>query len=353
MNQPEPNSVAPNMEQRVTELMIQLGVLLVLVLFCFTIIKPFVLIVAWGMIVAIALHPAFLKLNTLLGERRKTAATLITVLLIGVLVVPAMMLTESLLDGAQSLAAVGTSGELQVPPPSQSVAQWPLIGPQVFAYWERAATNLPELLEDFTPQIASAGTWILQKITGTGLGLLQFIISFIIAGILLSSSTKGSRAAHTLASRLAGDRGPEFASLTSSTINNVALGIVGVSIIQTALLSVGFIVIDLPGAGLAAFFVLILCIVQVGPGLVAIPVVIYAFSAMDTLPASLFTIWTIAMTLIDSVLKPIVFGRGATVPTLVVFLGAIGGMLAYGLIGLFVGAVVLSLGYKLYEAWLE
>jgi predicted PurR-regulated permease PerM len=352
MNQPDPIIAAPNLERRVTDLAIQLGVLFVVVLWCFRIIEPCLMFVIWGIIVANSQYTGFTKLSALLGERKKSAATLLTLLLIAVLIIPALMLTESLLAGAHALAAVGASGEVQIPPPPAAVADWPLIGANVYAYWERAATDLPAVLEDFAPQIAALGGWILQTATGTGLGLLQFIISFIIAGIFLASSTQGSQAAQTLATRLAADRGPEFTELASRTISNVALGIVGVSIVQTALISVGFLAIDMPGAGLAAFVVLILCVIQVGPGLVSLVAIVYAFSALDPLPATIFTIWTLAMTLIDSVLKPIVFGRGATVPTLVVFLGAIGGMLAYGLIGLFVGAVVLSLGFKLYESWL-
>jgi predicted PurR-regulated permease PerM len=183
--------------------------------------------------------------------------------------------------------------------------------------------------------------------------MLQFIISFIIAGVLLATADKGVKAAHALATRLAGDRGQEFAALATGTVRNVAVGILGVSIVQTALLSVGFLAIDLPGAGLAALLVLVLCIVQIGPTLVVVPAIIYVFYTADTTPAVLFFIWTFAVSISDNVLKPLVFGRGAMVPTLVIFLGAIGGMLAYGIIGLFIGAVVLSLGYKLYEAWLE
>ena len=156
----------------------------------------------------------------------------------------------------------------------------------------------------------------------------------------------------TLINRLVPRRGKEFVDLSTSTVRNVALGIVGVSILQTTLLSIGFIAIDLPAAGLAALAVLILCIIQVGPGLVSIGAIIYAWSTLGTVGATIFTIWTLVMTMGDGAVKPLVFGRGAAVPTLVIFLGAIGGMVAYGIIGLFVGAVVLSLGYKLYIAWL-
>jgi predicted PurR-regulated permease PerM len=340
-------------QRRTIDLCIRLGAVLVMLLWCFTIIQPFVLIVVWGIIVATALGPLFSKLSAMLGGRKKLTAAIISLLLIAVMVVPTIMLTESLIAGAGALAAAGDAGEIIIPAPPESVATWPLIGDEVFAFWQEGAENLPQLLDKYTPQIKSLGTWLLQTVTGTGLGILQFIISFVIAGALLATAEKGVNATQALATRLAGNRGAEFAALATGTVRNVAVGILGVSILQTALLSLGFLAIDLPGAGLAALLVLVFCIVQIGPTLVVLPAIIYVFSTADTTPAILFFIWTFAVSLSDNILKPLVFGRGAKVPTLVIFLGAIGGMLAYGIIGLFIGAVVLSLGYKLYEAWLE
>jgi predicted PurR-regulated permease PerM len=352
MNQSESNTNFDELQKRVINLAIRLGTLFVLLLWCFTIIKPFVMIVVWGIIVAIAIHPVFAKLAGMLGGRQKISATLLSLLLVGVLVIPTFLLTESLVDGAQALADAGEAGGFVIPPPSESVADWPLIGERAYGLWQQAAFDLPAVLNELAPQLKAFGTWALTLATGTGLGVLQFIISFIIAGILLTTTDKGAQASRALAIRLAGDRGTEFAGMTVGTIRNVAIGILGVAIVQTALLSLGFLVVDIPGAGLLALIVLILCIIQLGPGLVSIPAIIYMFSVADTTTASIFAVWTIIMTLIDSVLKPMVFSRGAQVPTLVIFLGAIGGMLAHGIIGLFVGAVVLSLGYKLYESWL-
>ena len=251
------------------------------------------------------------------------------------------------------MSELGETGAFELPPPPQSINEWPLVGPHVYEFWLNLANNPASVVGKFTPQLKAFGGWLLQTVTGTGLGMLQFIIAFVIAGILLANSDKGVHAALAFASRLAPHRGPEFASLSSLTIRNVALGIVGVSILQSVLLSVGFMAIGLPAAGLLAMLVLILCIIQVGPGLVAIPAIIYVFYTADAFPAVIFAVWTVLMTFIDSILKPVIFSRGAMVPTLVIFIGAIGGMIAYGIIGLFVGAVVLSLGYELYSAWLK
>jgi predicted PurR-regulated permease PerM len=352
MNEPDQVKSFELIQSKVIELALRMGVLFVLILWCFTLIEPFILIIAWGIIMAIALFPVFHLLTRVLGGHQKLASTLLTLTLISVLLVPTVMLTESLISGAQTLAAAGDAGQLAVPAPAESVKDWPLIGDKAYGFWQKAARDLPQLLEDFTPQIKALGSWALSIATGTGLSVLQFVISFVIAGVMLTAADTGKRATQAFAMRLAGSHGEGFADLSVTTIRNVALGIVGVSIVQTTLLSVGFLAIGLPAAGLLALVALVLCIVQVGPALVAIPAIIYVFSTADPIPATIFGIWTFVMMIIDSILKPLVFGRGASVPTLVIFLGAIGGMLAYGIIGLFVGAVVLSLGYKIYESWL-
>ena len=339
-------------QKHVIELTIRLGVLFALIFWCFTIIKPFVLVMIWGIIVAIALYPALIRLAGVLGGREKPASIVLVLLLITILVVPTILLTDSLVNGAQVLANAGDNGDFHIPPPPKSISTWPLIGASIYSSWQKATTNLPALLTDFMPQIKALGSWALGTVASMGLTILQFVASFFIAGVFWANANTGKQATVALATRLAGGRGTEFASLASGTIRNVAMGIVGISILQTAMLSAGYLAIGLPGAGLLALLTLILCIVQIGPTLIAVPAIIYVFSTADTTPATLFAIWTFGMMISDNFLKPIVFGRGAAVPTLVIFIGTLGGMLAYGIIGLFVGAVVLSVGYKLYEAWL-
>jgi len=345
----QPQNEFERLQARTVELAIRLGALFVLLYGCFILIEPFILMVLWGVIVAIALLPVFRRLSGLLGHRPRLAAAALVTTLIAILVVPAIMLTDSLIVSAQGLA---DSGDVALMAPPEQVASWPLIGERVFDLWQRAVTNLPDVLDEFEPQIRAVGSWLLDTVTNTGIGILQFLVSFVIAGILLTTSEKGGAVAQMLVRRLVGKRGEEFAQLCSRTIRNVALGIVGVSIVQSAGLGLGFLVIDLPGAGLLALLALVLCIVQIGPGLVSIPAIIYVFSTAPAGAAALFAIYTLVMTMGDGVLKPLIFSRGATVPSIIIFLGAIGGLLAYGIIGLFLGAVILSLGYKLYEAWL-
>ena len=228
-----------------------------------------------------------------------------------------------------------------------------MVGEELHAYWTQANANLGELLSGFAPQLKAIGSWLLSTAAGAGFGVLQFVIAIVIAGVLLANSEAGGRASQAIARRLAGEKGAEFAKLAEATVRSVARGILGVSLIQSLLIALGFLVMEIPGAGLWALLCLILSVIQIGPIPIVLPVLIYVFSTADTVPAVLFLIWSLFTGSIDNVLKPILLGRGVEVPMAVIFIGAIGGFISSGIIGLFVGAVVLVLGYKLFLAWLE
>jgi predicted PurR-regulated permease PerM len=196
-------------------------------------------------------------------------------------------------------------------------------------------------------------SWLLSVVTGTGLAILQFFVAVLIAGVLLAYSTPGYQLAHNIGRRLAGDRGAELADLAEATVRSVARGVLGVALIQSSLAGLGFFIAGIPAAGFWAFLCLILGVIQIGVLPIMIPVVIYVFSITDTMTAVLFLIWSIFVSVIDNILKPLFLGRGLEVPMVVIFMGAIGGMLLSGIIGLFIGAVVLTLGYKLFLAWLD
>jgi predicted PurR-regulated permease PerM len=215
-----------------------------------------------------------------------------------------------------------------------------------------ASTNLTGLLQSFAPQIKAFIPVLLAASAGIGVTVLQFILSLLLAGVLLANTSGCIEVSRSLANRFFGDRGPEFEDLAGSTIRSVTNGILGVAVIQSVLAGLGFLVGGLPGAGLWTLIFLFAAVLQVGV-IVLIPAVIYMFAIATTTKAILFLLWCAFVGLIDNVLKPILLGRGAAVPTAVVFLGAIGGFLAMGIIGLFVGAIILSVGYKLFLGWLE
>jgi predicted PurR-regulated permease PerM len=348
-----PDSDDERFLSRAVEATIRVGLLLALLAWCFAIVRPFVIPVAWGVVIAVAVHPAHRWLRQRLGDRGRLSAVALTVLGLALLIVPAVMLSSTLVEGTQGLAQHLDEAPHSVPAPPESVRGWPVVGERAYDLWNRASENLSEVLAPIRPQLVSFGTWLLATAAGAGLALLQSILSIAIAGVLLANDSGGSRVAVSISRRLAGARGDEFASLARGTVQSVAQGILGVALVQAFLAGLGFLVVGVPGAGLWALVGMLLCVVQIGLLPVALPIVIYVISTADTAVAVLFTIWTVLVSLIDNVLKPLLLGRGVKVPTLVIFVGSIGGFMTAGIIGLFVGSVVLVLGYTLFGAWLE
>jgi predicted PurR-regulated permease PerM len=338
--------------QRALEAFIHIGLLVVLAAACLLIMYPFLPLIAWGIIIAIAGYPAYCKLQAIVGGRGRLAAVLFTLILLAVLMLPVALLTGTVVEGAHSLAAHLKEGTLTIPPPPAGMQTWPLIGVPLENAWSMASSNLTGLLKNFAPQIKEAVSGMLSASAGVGLAVLQFVLSILVAGGLLANAHSGAEATRALSQRLLGDKGPEFEQLVGSTIRSVTTGILGVALIQSALAALGFVVVGLAGAGLWAILFLFAAVLQVGV-VVLIPAAIYVFTIASTTKATIFLIWCIIVGLMDNVLKPVLLGRGVAVPIAVVFLGAIGGFLAVGIIGLFVGAIVLSVGYKLFIAWLE
>ena len=225
---------------------------------------------------------------------------------------------ETIVDGARQTAEVFRTGQVVIPPPPESVSGWPLIGEKLAAFWALASSNLTEALEQLQPQIRAISKWLLGAAAGAGLGLLKFVASIIIAGILLPGAEKSARVSERFFRRLAGEGGAHFGSLTTSTVRSVARGILGVAIIQATLAGIGLVTVGVPAAGLLTVVILVLCIIQLGPGLILIPTAIWLFAAGDSqLTAILFTIYIIPVILVDNFLKPILLGRGVDVPMLV------------------------------------
>lgn len=333
------------------EVTIRIGLLIVLAAWCFDIVRPFIVPTAWGIIIAVAVYPGYSSLVGVMGGRRVAAATLVTLLGLVLLITPAVLLSLTLVDSAQALSKSLLSGTLRVPPPPDSVLGWPLVGEGLHQFWALASDNLSDALAKVAPHLKAVATWLLSAAAGASFGILQFLIAIIIAGFLLATAPGGGRAVKAIARRIADDRGLEFANLAEATVRSVARGILGVALIQSLFAGIGFLVVGVPAAGLWALLCLILSTVQIGVVPVVLPIVIYVFSTADTVTAFVFLIWSIGVSVIDNILKPILLGRGMQVPMVVIFIGAIGGFLSSGIIGLFVGSVVLVLGYKLVLAW--
>ena len=334
------------------EASIHVGLAALLAFACLFILKPFLPLIAWGIIIAVASYPIFLRLQGALGGRGGLAATVYTIIMLAILIIPVVLLAQSLLESVQALAAHMKDGTLALPAPPEGVAGWPIIGARLYNLWTAASKDLGDVLMQFAPQIKSALPKLLSTTAGLGLTVLQFLLAILVAGVVLANASAVSKAARSFFGRIFGEKGPEYHKLVSSTIRSVTNGILGVALIQTVCAGLGFLVAGLPAAGLWAVIFLIAAVLQVGL-VVLIPAAIYMFAIASTTKAVIFLIWCIIVGTMDSVLKPLLLGRGVAVPIAVVFLGAIGGFVAMGIIGLFVGAILLSVGYKLFVAWIE
>jgi predicted PurR-regulated permease PerM len=211
-------------------------------------------------------------------------------LFLAVLIVPVALLTETTIESVQTLTAHIKDGTLSVPPPPESVANWPLVGGPAFHTWTMASTNLTGLLKSFAPQIKAIVPGLLSATAGLGLTVLQFVLSILLAGVLLAKASACVKVSRSLANRLFGDQGPEYEDLVASTIRSVTNGILGVAFIQAVLAGIGFLVGGLPGAGLWTLMFLVAAVLQVG-ALVLIPAVVYMFAIAGTTKAVLFLLW--------------------------------------------------------------
>ena len=339
--------------RRALETSIRIGLIALLVIWCFQVVRPFIQPIVWGIILAIAVHPAHLRLGRVMGGRERLAATILVVGSLLLLIVPSVMITTSLVESATELAGKLEEGEIKVPPPPAAVADWPIVGERLHALWSTASRNLEAALGQASPQLKAIGHWILSSAAAAGFGIVMFALSIVIAGVLLSYGDRATDRARRIARRLVQERGDELVKLTGDTVESVTRGILGVALIQAVLAGIGLLVAGVPAAGLWALLVLLMAVVQIPTVLLLGPIIVYVFATSSTMIAVLFAIWSIAVGLSDNVLKPMLLGRGVDVPMLVIFMGAIGGFILKGIIGLFVGAVVLAVGYTLFQAWVE
>ncbi len=336
------------------EAVIRIGLLLLLASWCFKIITPFIVPVMWGIIIAVAIYPLFCKLKNMLGGRNKLATTVYTLVTLACLITPTVMISDSILETSSGITERYEAGTLEIPPPDESVKEWPLIGEKTHSFWTQASENLEETLKKYEAEVKKVGKSIVSAAAGAAGTILQFVISIIISGILMANAAGAYEVTIKIFSRLTDNKaGESFANLSRDTIRSVAQGVLGVAMIQAVLSAIGMAVMGVPAWGLWTILILVLAIAQLPPILVLGFVCAYVFSVADTTPAVIFLIYSIIVSSSDAFLKPLFLGRGMKIPMLVILLGAIGGMMMSGIIGLFVGAIVLALGYELFMAWLN
>ena len=329
-----------------------MSLLAVMGISCFLLLRPFLHLILTGMIVAVGIYPAYQKLTKVLRGRKNLASVLCTLLLMAVTLLPAILLAGTLIDGIRNVSSQLAAGHLHIPPPPPLLDKLPIVGMKLRGFWNLCSTDVSAAVARIAPEINKHLPKLVSASLGIGGALLKFFLALLLAGFLLATSARSIRSADRIFGRIFDERGAEFEQLVTGTIRSVTNGILGVAVIQTVLASLGFWIGGLPGAGLWAVIFLVASVIQVGP-VVLIPAVLYSFATQSANHAVMFLIWCIIVGLSDNVLKPILLGRGTKVPIAVIFLGVLGGFITMHILGLFVGAIVLSVGYKLLTAWLD
>ena len=346
------------LEQRLAALLldvlIRAALILVMAILCYKVLSPFLTLMIWALILAVALYPLHQSIASKLGGKQGLATTLLVVVGVVLIVAPTAMLMSSLGDSVQQLVKDVQNNTLKIPAPRPGVEKWPVVGKQIHDVWLKAYADLPALVRSMQPKIGELAKTALGFVASIGGGLLQFVASFIIAGIIMAYGQSGSRGFQVILERIVGNaRGSELARLSTATIRAVAQGVIGVAFIQAIIVGLVLLVSRIPWAGVLAVIVLVLGIAQVPALIVTLPAIIYIWSsgAYSNAAAIMYTILLLLSGMADNVLKPLMLGRGVDAPMPVILLGALGGMATAGILGMFVGATLLTLGYQIVMGW--
>ncbi|MCZ6487418.1 MAG: AI-2E family transporter [Gammaproteobacteria bacterium] len=335
------------------EATVRIGLVVLVIYLCLTIIRPFFVPILWGLIIATSLYPIHKWVTAKLGNSDRISAFLITFSGLGLLVSMSIGFSSALIANLKTLSGKFTRGENIIPVPPESLQDWPLIGEPLYAFWLNATQDIEAVLIQFAPELKTFGESLLASVGAMSIGFFQFIAAIVISGFVLANADICKDFSVRFLTRLIGENGPAYADVSGKIVSGVTQGILGVSLIQSALALAGFVVMDVPAAGVWALLCLVLGVVQIGALPVIIGVAIYVFVTNDnTLTTVIFLAWSLVVGVIDNIIKPLVMGRGINVPTVIIFLGAIGGFISSGMIGLFTGAVILVIGYSLFQAWL-
>jgi predicted PurR-regulated permease PerM len=338
---------------KAVNIFIRISFIAILFIWSFSIIKPMFMLTLWGIIIAVATYPFHQKLTKLLKGKDKIAAVVIILLGLGTIIIPIGLFMGSFVESIEKAAGSFSSGTISIPPIPEKVRDIPIIGGKIVDLWSLLSGDINVLFEKLAPQLQEYGATLLRVVGGLTITTIQFVLSVLIAGVFLMNADSTKVGANKIFKLLIGDFVEDFHEVAAGTIKSVVAGVVGIAVIQAVLAGIGMLLVGVPGAGVWSILIMILAIIQLPPVLILIPVAIYVYSTSSVVVGVIYVVWTIIVGSLDNVLKPIFMGRGVDIPMLVILLGSIGGMLSYGIIGLFVGPVVLALGYKFIAVLLE
>jgi len=339
----------------IVEALIRVGLVFFLIVVTWRVFEPFLGLMLWALILAVALYPLHLKLETKLGGKSSLAATLIV--LIGLIGVgwPTVELGSSFAIHAEELYAGMSEGTLTISEPNDTVAQWPLIGERLHTAWSSAANDLPAFVKAHQQQLADVTKKALSVTAGTMGSVFLFLGALIVAGVMMAYGESGSSSVRNIFSRVFGpEESSHLQSLSTATIRSVATGVIGVAFIQALLLGVVYGFAGIPFASVLAVIVLFVGIIQVPATIVSIPVLVWLWTQDASTTSNI--VWTVVILvagLADNVLKPLLLGRGVDAPMPVILIGALGGMVVKGMVGMFIGAVMLAVGYVVFMDWVN
>jgi predicted PurR-regulated permease PerM len=339
--------------EEVIKIAIRLGLLALLIYWSFVLLEPFIPVLAWSVVLTVALYPVFEWLSAHLGHRPRAAAVLITLAELAVFLGPATWLGLGLVDGLHSISDQLTSGDLTIPAPPDGIRDFPLIGATLHEFWQTASDNLQAAFRQIAPYLKPLAGPILSIAGDAGSGTIKFLVSVVISGFLFSPGPQLVTSIRSVLLRIVPDRSADFLALAGATIRTVAQGVIGIAVLQALLAGIVLTIAGVPHAGVLAFAVLILGIIQIGASPILIPVAIWVWTVRDVGAAVLITIFLVLVGISDNALKPLLMGRGLSTPVLVIFIGVLGGTLAHGIVGLFVGPIVLAVAWELLTAWVR
>ena len=350
---PEP---APSQASQLLDVLIHAGLIFALAVLCYAVFAPFLTLMVWALILAVAMYPLHQWLARKIGGKQGLAATVIALVGAALIVTPTAVLLGSLADSVQQFIHDVQGNTLQIPAPRPGVEDWPIVGPKIHAFWSKAHSDLPALVQSLQPKIGDLAKSALGFVAGIGGGILLFLAAFLIAGVIMAYGAEGARSSEAIFARIMDRvRAPEFVKLSTATIRAVAQGVIGVALIQAIAVGVTLLVAQVPLAGALAVIVLVLGIAQIPALLVTLPAIAYIWMSGDygNVAAIVYSVVLFVAGLADNFLKLLMLGRGVDAPMPVILLGALGGMAAAGILGLFVGAVLLALGYQIFMGWVH
>lgn len=317
------------------------------------ILSPFFIALVWATMIVVACWPLMLSVQSALHGRRALAVTAMTLLMLAVFIVPVMLAVNTIVENAGTLVrAAKMAAAFEVPPPPAWVVGLPVVGARAAAVWsDLRDAGVESLIKSAAPYAGRGAQWVASQAGNLGLLLVHFLLTVIIAAVMFAQGEDGAARVLALARRIGADRGEEAVRLAAAAIRGVALGVVVTALLQTIAAGIGLFVAGIPFAGLLTAVTLILCIAQIGAGLVMIPAVLWLFWTGDTGWGIFLAGWSVVVLTMDNVIRPFLIRKGADLPLLLIFAGVIGGLLSMGLVGLFVGPVVLAVTWRLFEAW--